>query len=61
MITRFSKSLICKNLIKSNSILARNCHHQNSVALAFNEYQKQEPKASPLIVLHGLFGSKSNW
>lgn len=61
MLIRISRSFYCSNLLKSNPIFLRNLHIKNAVPLAFTEYQKSEPKAHPFIVMHGLFGSKSNW
>lgn len=62
MLLRLHRSVNCINLIKSNPIFVRNSHNQSAaVALAFNEYAKSESKAAPFIVMHGLFGSKSNW
>lgn len=60
MLIRLTQILKCGNLLKSNPLIVRNSH-SNAVALAYIEFQKSEPKASPFIVMHGLFGSKSNW
>jgi len=61
MLIRLSRTIITRNFIKSPQILVRNTHNSSAVALASNEYKNQKPEGNPLIILHGLFGSKSNW
>lgn len=37
--------------------------YQSGLALAFSKYTNQlvDPNQSPLLIYHGLFGSKNNW
>ena len=59
MLIKHSSKIILQNYRKSSWILMRNL---NGVAsLAFNQYQQDEKADKNLIVMHGLFGSKSNW
>lgn len=54
---RFSKSIsIMQNLLKTSS------RRISSQKMAFDVFEtKTKAEASPLLILHGLFGSKSNW
>jgi hypothetical protein len=62
MFARRLGSSILQNHIKSSQIYSRNVH---AVPLAYNEFSKDsnqgENYKNNLIILHGLFGSKSNW
>lgn len=61
MLIKLSRTIAARNFVKSPNILVRNSHNSSAVALASNEYKNQESEGNPLIILHGLFGSKSNW
>lgn len=60
MIIKRLSSSILQNHIKSSLIYSRNVQ---AVSLAYNKFLKDEGEnfENNLIVLHGLFGSKSNW
>lgn len=58
MLIKHSSKIILQNYHKSSWILMRNL---NGVPLAFNQFQQDEKADKNLIVMHGLFGSKSNW
>lgn len=57
MLSRYISSLLFRTFPKSSQI----CRSYSAVPLAFNTYQKDENSDKSLIVMHGLFGSKSNW
>ena len=57
MLSRYISSVLLRSCQKS-SLTLRN---YSAVPLAFNKYQKDDNSDKSLIVLHGLFGSKSNW
>lgn len=66
MFTRKLSSIIIRNHIKSSLNCARNARNIHGVPLAFNEFSKDDSSQGEiyknnLIILHGLFGSKSNW
>lgn len=60
MFLKLSRTIITKNLKESLICLSRKCS-SNSVPLVFTNYENKSSETPPLIIMHGLFGSKSNW
>ncbi|CRL01632.1 CLUMA_CG014302, isoform A [Clunio marinus] len=62
MLLKLVRSNYARGFYRSSSILIRKLH--NAVALSNTEYQSKDGKeaqGNPFIIMHGLFGSKSNW
>lgn len=63
----FKNSKIVLSLNKRNSIVINSvkCASTKAVELSYNAYDKtnvsDSDKGLPLIIMHGLFGSKQNW
>jgi abhydrolase domain-containing protein 11 len=60
MILKISRTILSNCYRKSFVISARNLSNK-AVPLSYLEFPKDSNSDSNLIVLHGLFGSKSNW
>lgn len=62
MLFRYSCTWTARKFLKSPSVLVRKCHNTSAaVALSYTDYEHHEPEAEPFIIMHGLFGSKTNW
>ena len=61
MLIRLRQLIVERSFNSSPCILTRRLH-RDAVPLAKTEYDpKQEATGNPFVILHGLFGSKSNW
>jgi predicted Na+-dependent transporter len=59
MLRKLPRLLSAENI--SRSLLCPSRNSSNAVALANTEYGSKEAEGNPFIIMHGLFGSKSNW
>lgn len=60
MFLKQTKTILSQNIKESIASLSRKLS-SNSVPLAFTNYENKSSETPPLVILHGLFGSKSNW
>ncbi|CAO1352826.1 unnamed protein product [Diamesa hyperborea] len=60
MFLKITRTIITQKFKESSIGLPRK-FSSNSVPLAFTNYENKSSESPPLIIMHGLFGSKSNW
>ena len=62
MLQKIPRFIVERSFHRSPCIFTRRLHQADAVPLAKTEYEpKHEATGNPFIILHGLFGSKSNW